>query len=262
MAKKKRSRRSTTKGKAPEAQSIPKALLRYPKPVAEALGPLTVNERRFVIAYCSECRGNATLSVQRAGLTNEGQSYMARAVRGSQLLQQTNIRRAVEAWMQAYAMTAVEATWRVKDMADINPAPFFEITPPTPAQNGNQADPGGQLRFKERIDPEDWEAFNHWIKVLEMDPKTGRVTRIELHDRQVAQREINKILKLYSEQPMFSFNLFLQQLSDDQLLRELSQLRSEEPGSDEGEAPPQVGSKRRPPRLPSGAPVAVVDPPT
>ncbi len=220
-----------------QEKPIPKTLLdRYPTQVAEALAPLTINQRRFVVMYCSDCRGNAVLAAKRAGLGTKKASYISLASNASTLLQMPAIRRAVEAWMQAFAYTAAEVTWRIKDMADINPSPFFEVNAE------------GQLVLKQKMDADDWDAFNHWVKEIEVDAKTGRVTRLVLHDRMIAHRELAKILKLYSDQPIFAFNLYLQQMSDDQLMTELMSARSEE----------AMMTGRVAASLPSGGPVAVV----
>lgn len=221
----KRSRRATRKTKdilnATDEQGVPAYLLReFPKPVAEAFAPLSVLERSFVMAYCGEANGNATLAARLAGDTNASddgsKSYLALASIGSQYLRRPFIRKAVDAWMQAFALSAAQVTHEWKLLTEVNPRPFFEITPE------------GKLQLKEKMSKDDWDAYAGWIKEVELDLKSGKVISVKLHDKMTALDKLSKILKLYTDQPIYAFNLYVQALGDSELLKEIDLARVQE----------------------------------
>lgn len=189
----------------------PEDLAHYPPKLQAACQELNIQEYQFVCAYVGRARGNGTLAAQIAGI---GGGYASQASRASILLQLPHVRRALDAWMQAFGMTAAELTWQLKDLCDINMGPFVQW----------QAD--GTLQLK-TPDEETWQAHRHWIKEIETDPKSGKIMRVQLHDAMVARKEMAKILKLYSDAPIFLFHMHLQQLSDAELLQQLSEARSE-----------------------------------
>lgn len=196
------------------------------------MNALTVQGRRFVMAYCGEARGNATLAAQKAGI---GGTYSAQANRASVLLRDPAIISAVEAWMESYGLTPAQLTASIADLAQVNPGPFFEISS------------DGKLQLKEKISPDEWEAHKHWIKAIRTDEK-GKVVDIELHNSMEARRELAKIHKLYSDAPLFALQLHLHQIPDTELLKQLAEARAEEDRTIPGARA----------ALPPGGPVAVV----
>lgn len=184
----------------------------YPQSVKDAFAPLTLMTRRFVLAYVGEARGNGTLACKIAGI--EG-TYAVRASRASTMLQDSQVREAIDAWMQAYGMSAAELTWGIADLIKANLGPFVEW----------QAD--GSLLVKVP-DEDTWEAHKHWIREIETDPATGKVTRLVLHNSMEARREYAKIMKLYTDAPIFVFTQQVQKMPDDVLLKQLAEARSEE----------------------------------
>lgn len=183
---------------------------KLPMAVQETLKALTPLEQRFVIEYCGRARGNGTLAATLAGCKGAKPTV---ATRASQMRHEPQVSAAIEAWMSAHALGATELTAKLIDLADVNPGPFTEL----------QKD--GSLKVKV-LDDETWIAHKHWIKQIEVDPKTGTVTRLILHDSTHALRELAKILKLYSEAPQVNFNVYLQQLSDDELMKEWEEARA------------------------------------
>lgn len=177
-----------------------------PASVQEAFAPLSVAQRRFVVAYCGEANGIGVLACKLAGI---GGSYSNRAAKASQMLRDPKVMAARDAWMAAYAMTKAEVTAQFADLARANLGPFVRVN----------AD--GSLAIK--MDEDTWEAHKHWIKSVECDPDTGAVTRLVLHDALAARREIAKILKLYSDAPQLNMFLYLQSLPDDEILRRLQE---------------------------------------
>lgn len=232
MARGKKRRVTKQKGSPPTA--IPKHLSHLPSNVQKTLAPLSILTRNFVMAYVGEARGNGTLAAKLAGIVSTSTSTLAS--RACIMLQDPLVRAAIDAWMQAFAMTASELTASITDLVAANMGPFIKWN----------AD--GSLEVKVPTD-DDWEAHKHWIKELETDPKSGKVVRIQLHDSMGARRELAKILKLYSDQPIFQLHLHLQQMTDDQLLAELESARAEEGGGPGGRG------------LPPGGPISVTEPP-
>lgn len=183
-----------------------------PNQVWAAMQECTTQERKFIIAYVGRAKGNVTLAGKIAGLGRKPGTTHAVAL---QMLRLPHVRRALDAWMSAFAMNAVELTWRIGDMAMANMGPFVEWDS---TNNVLKVKPPNQ---------ETWEAHQHWVKRITADPKTGVVTDIELHDAMAAQRELAKILKLYSPSPIFAFHVHLQQLSDGDVLQRLEDARKE-----------------------------------
>lgn len=184
----------------------------FPPKVAVAMAALSVELRRFVFYYCGETRANGTLAAQMVGI---GGSYMNRANWASQRLRRADVRAAVNAWMEAFGMTAAEITARVTDIAHVNPGPFTEI------------DKKGRVQWKKKQDPVEWEAHKHWIKSLKMDADSN-VIDVELRDPDAALKELSKINHMYSDAPNYVFNLHLAQMTDTELLRQLEEVYAEE----------------------------------
>lgn len=219
MAKKKPSKKPTT----PKVPTLPKEYQGLPTKVQARLLPLNTKERLFVIAYCGKARGNATLASQLAGV---GQTYATNASQGSMLLQSPPVRAAIDAWMDAFAVSAAQVTAGIADLAQANVGPFLEYNV------GTQ-----QLTVKVP-DAETWESHKHWVKSVRADAETGRVVHLEVHDALAARRELAKILKLYSDAPIFHFHLHLQQMTDDELLAQLAQAHEQAVGERPAQAIP------------------------
>lgn len=194
-------------------------LTTLPEGVKSAFEPLLPIERRFIIAYCGPARGNAQLAGKMAGISvmqvkakdkERAAAEIARYV--YTWTHAPKMRKAIEAWMEAHALGAIELTHQLGDASRANAGVFLQ-------RNKN-----GTITIKPSSDF-DWEAHKHWIKSAETD-KDGRVTRLEVIDPMQARREIAKILKLYSDQPILALNLFLQSMSDADLLAKLNQLKA------------------------------------
>lgn len=178
---------------------------RLPPAVQEAMRDLTPVEQRFVMAFCGEARGNGTLAAKLAGVKGVKSTL---AVRASQLLREPHIRNARDVWMEHFALGPAEVTAALSDLAGCHLGPFLERDP---------AD--GTIKIKVPDDAA-WETFRHWIKGVEVDPKSGEVTKIQIHDRLAALRELAKILKLYSDAPQWSLQVYYNSLSDEEVLAE------------------------------------------
>lgn len=183
-----------------------------------------------MLAYCGEARGNASLALKLSGFQDRKTDSSISSY-GSQLARDPAIRKAIEAFMQAFAMSAAEVTWNIRDLCDVSPEPFFEVSAPTLDKEGVVTDPGGKLTLKSTFDVDDWAKYARWVKAIQVDPKTNQVTHIELHDRAAALRDLAKILRLFTDQPIYAFNLYVNQMSDEELLREIMTARAEEDGS-------------------------------
>lgn len=179
-----------------------------PQAVREALKPLTPMERSFVEAYCGAARGNGQLAAKLAGVKGV---YATQATRGSQMRHDPAVNAAIEAWMNAHQVSGIELTAQLIDLAQVNPGPFVELQK------------NGKLKVKVLSD-DVWQAHKHWIKGFDVDVK-GNVCKVFLHDAAAAKRELAKILKLYSDAPVFNFNLHLNQLSDEELLKEYQEAK-------------------------------------
>jgi hypothetical protein len=213
-------RRSGTKAVA--LASVSPASVAMPVAVKQSLKALPPQQQRFVVNYCGPARGNGTLAAKLAGVKGEYQTVAARA---SQMLADERVRAAVDAWMTAYALSGAEVTAQLADMAQANFGPFLEFV-----EDGDDPDGGGRLVIR-LPDADTWEAYKHWIRAVEADPVTGHVTRVILHDALAAKRELAKILKLYSDAPIFNLTLYLQKLPDAQLMEQLRVAREAvEPG--------------------------------
>lgn len=241
-----------------------------PPSVKAALEALTPYERRFVQLYCGPCRGNQTLAAQELRRTaksrkkgNHGKqikrhvapvSYQTAASIGSQMLMRPHVRAAVNAWMDAMALSAAEVTFKIADLADASMAPFVQLVPEFGRKRKGSKSPapikGWSPTLKLASDM-DWHQHQHWIKKVRTHGKTGKIIELELHDRFAAAKELAKILKLTSDQPILALNLHFQQLSDDQVLHELKRAYAEIAEARHGEGDPRA--------LPPG-PVVVVEP--
>jgi hypothetical protein len=78
------------------------------------------------------------------------------------------------------------------------------------------------------VSDDEWQAHKHWIKEIECSAKTGRVTRVVLHDALAARKELARILKLHTDQPIIALNLYLRGLTDEQILSKLFEIASTE----------------------------------
>jgi len=172
-----------------------------PESVRLALLDLTPLEQRFIVYYCEQANGNGTLAAELAGVSGD---YATRSVRASQILREPRVRKARDAWMTAFALSAAEVTAEMASLATANLGPFVEC-----AEDGT-------LTVKVRS-AQDWEAYKSWVKAFEADPKTGRITKLQLHDRHAALRDLAKILKLFSDAPQLSLQVYLRSMSDDQV---------------------------------------------
>jgi phage terminase small subunit len=179
-----------------------------PESVQKALAACTPAQQRFVIEYCSRARGNGQLAAQLAGIRG---SYSTRASVASQYLSNPAVQAARDAWMSAYAMSAAEVTGRLADLARASMEPFVEVGP------------GGVLRLRKQDDAS-WGAFAHWVRAVDVDPDTGRVTRVILHDALRATDLLAKIMKLYDDRLVLQ--VFFQSMSDEALLEELRKARA------------------------------------
>jgi hypothetical protein len=209
-----------------------------PPKVREAFAPLSVPERKFVVAICSDCNASATLAVVAAGICRANQTYPARASKAVRINRDPRIQAAKEAWMDAYALTGTEVTARIKARADTTPFPFYE------------AGKDGKLKIKEKITQEEWEKYAHQVKEVRTNDE-GVVVGLVLHDAFAAERELAKINHLYSDAPQFHFHAHLERLSDEELLRQLREARAEA----------EIAQGDAMPALPPGPPVVVIDPP-
>lgn len=204
-----------------------------PPVVRDTLTRCTPLQRRFVMAYCGRAAGNGQLAVKMAGNKSD---YGTRASLSSQLLREETVRAAIDAWMTTFALGAAEITARIADLARSNLEPFLEISEPTPAvkkgrgKKAQAAIKGGAVQLREQT-AESWARHAHWIKNVEVDPKSGRVTKLQVHDPLKALDLMAKILKLYSDAPQVNLFLYLQSLSDDDLLGEYERAVTEAGGA-------------------------------
>lgn len=193
-----------------------------PQAVAAVLADLPPKQQRFVAAYCGEARGNSSLAARLAGYTAASAGF-----HGYSLLKIPQVRKAVDAWMAAYAMSAAELTARIADLAVVHPGPFTKVVMETVTTGKGKQKKTTQIPvLKYVMTEETWERYQHWVRAIEVDARTGAITKLHLHDAQRAQATLAKILKLYSDQPILTLNLYLQNLSDEGLLDELMKARA------------------------------------
>lgn len=176
---------------------------------ASVVGPLEAlapGQRAFVEAYCGAARGNGLAAAKMAGYTGANDQVLM--VTASMLLRHAKVRVAIQAWMNAFSLSAVELTQMITDMCFVNPGPFTRIT----------AD--GKVEW--HVTPEAWEAHKHWVKGIIIDHETGKTTLL-LHDARGAQRDLAKINKLYSDAP--NINFIFARLTDQELLQQAEEER-------------------------------------
>lgn len=178
-----------------------------PAPAATALAGLKLVQRKFVVSYCEH--GNGVLAAKQAGVKG---TYWSQAAAASKWLKEPKIRAAVETWLTTFAMTAAEVTAGLADLARAHLGAFV-------APNAE-----GQLNLRPLTEDE-WAAHRHWIRSVDADPETGRVTRIVLHDALRARDLLAKALKLYGDAPIVNL-FFVRQMSDEQLLADLEEARA------------------------------------
>ncbi len=213
--KKSRARKAVVKTPTPDPVLV---LDGFPAKVRKTLGLCTYQEQKFVMKYTGEARGNAVLAAQLAGIPG---GYSAQASRGSTMLKSAHVRAAVDAWMEAYGMSAAQLTHSIAELIQVNPGPFTKWN----------VDGTIEVKVPKKAE---WEAHKHWVKGWTCDPDTGRVVKVELHDAFAARRELAKILKLYSDAPIFALHLHFQSMTDDEILRQWDEL--EGGGTDGDEA--------------------------
>lgn len=251
MTRKAQARTAQAKAKKPGKKAVPappkekiyhlkKAYQALPPRVQAALRKLTFMEQQFVVAYCTQARGNGTLAIQLIGKVG---SYAMQASIASTMLHTLKVRSAIDEWMDAFAMTAAQVTSAVRDLAEANMGPFVKWDSTTK-----------QLQVRVPDEPT-WEAHKHWIKSIQCNEK-GKVTEIQLHDRQAALREMSKILKLYSEAPIIGFHFHLTRMTDEELVRELELMEGTD---DDGKERPQATRKALPPAAIPEAEAEVLD---
>jgi len=195
-----------------------------PPVVRESLLKCSPEQQRFVMAYCGPAARNGTLAVKMAGSKAD---YGTRASMSSGFLRVEAVRAAIDAWMTTFALGAAEVTAAIADMTRCSLEPFLEIEPVKKVTRGRGkkakvVEVGGGIRLRKQTD-ESWAAHAHWIKSVKVDPKTGRITDLQVHDRTRAADLMAKILKLYSDAPQVNLFMHLQSLSDDDLLKEYEQ---------------------------------------
>lgn len=220
MAAKKPTRQTTRKGRGPKRPATLPATIppdrlpqHLPERVRTALQPCTVSERKFVLAYVGEARGNGALAVQLAKLTKTTQHVTTRSARANQFLQVPHVRRAIDVWFETFGITAAQLTAALADLASAHLGPFVTWDPVTKG-----------LKV-EVPDAQTWEAHRHWLKSVKVDKKTGMVTDIELHDTVSPKRELAKILKLYSDAPIMNAHFHYHQMTDAELLAEWDEVQ-------------------------------------
>ena len=180
-----------------------------PPAVRAALDACTPLQQAYVMHYCGEARFNGTRAAQLAGITG---TYAAQASQSSNWLNELRVRAAIDAWVTAFAWSAAELTARLKDLAEANLGAFLEV------------DAAGTVRLR-TLTAAEWASHKHWLKHVDVDPETGAVTRMEIHDSLAALRELAKVMKLYTDAPQLNLFLHLQRLSDAELLAELDAAR-------------------------------------
>jgi len=192
-----------------------------PPVVRESLLRCTPQQRIFVMAYCGRAARNGTLAMKLAGSTAD---YGTRASQASQFLRDENVRVAIDAWMTTFALSAAEVTAGIADLAQASLEPFLTIEPRRKVTRGKGKNKvtvieGGGIKLREQTD-ESWSRHAAWIKSVKCDPKTGRITELQVHPRLQALDLMAKILKLHSDAPQVNLFMYLQSLSDDDLLKE------------------------------------------
>jgi len=200
------------------------SLSALPPVVRESLLRCTPQQRRFVMAYCGRAARNGTLAMKLAGSTAD---YGTRASQSSQFLREENVRVAIDAWMTTFALGAAEITAGIADLAKASLEPFLQVEPTQTVTKGKgkkkvTVKSGGGIKLREQSD-ESWSRHAHWIKSVKCDPKTGQITDLQVHDPLRALDLMAKILKLYSDAPQVNLFMYLQSLSDDDLLKEYEQ---------------------------------------
>lgn len=195
------------------AEKLPIPLKNIPPSVRSALEKCTPLERRFVVHYCTDANGNKRLAAQlagvRAGVAGGKKHQKTYANRASQMMCKAEVREAVDAWTEEFALTKAQVTMMLGDLAQVSMEPFVQIN----------AD--GTLSVKAES-VEEFQAHLHWIKKIKVDPETGRVLHIELHDRRAALNDLARILNMIGPDNHLHFHLHkYRRMSDEALLADL-----------------------------------------
>lgn len=221
--RKKKSKAKQRSRAAPAATAEPVVLpptAQLPSRVQQTFASLKHSERLFVYYYTGQARGNVVLAARlaklakatrgRSGKVSEA-TYQTLSSLGCQLMLKPQVRAAIDAWYESFNISAATVTASIADMASINMGPFVQYDAATEG-------------LKVKVPDEDtWLAHQHWVKRVKMDPETGNVVDLELHDSLAAKRDLAKILRLTSDAPIIGLFLTVQQMTDEEILRELAQ---------------------------------------
>lgn len=198
----------------PRRQLIGKDLSKedLPPKVKQALEPLSVDERRFAVAFC-ECRGNRALAVVAAGIRKATDSFPNRASIGTRLARRPEVRSAINALLEQESLTGVEIVAAIKDTAEITPFPFYEVTTE------------GKLKLKQKLTQDEWERYAHWVKEIRTD-EDGNVIELKMHDSYAAKRDLAKIKQLFTDAPVVNLQMYFSGMSDEQLMADLEEVHT------------------------------------
>lgn len=175
---------------------------------------LTILEYNFVVEYCGRANGNATRAAELAGCGGPNATRNSLQVTGSQMLKRPKVRKAVTMRWEELSAPSEEIIKRMTDDARIDVAPLLKIEKDGVYLN---------------LTPENIEEYSGVIREIEVDPETKKVLRVKLNDAQGARRDLARIRRLYSDQPIVNvFNL--QDLSNDELRKRLEIMRQKMAG--------------------------------
>jgi hypothetical protein len=193
------------------AVPLPVSMVELPHRVRAALAPLSMDKKRFVIFYCTRANGNAGLAAKLAGFAARVRGGPSKATypgRGFYLKSDPKVRKAIDVWMDEFALSRARVTRMMADLAEANLGPFLSF------------EKDGSLSVKV-LDGETWEAHKHWIKRIECDPITGKVTKVEVYDRKQALDSLAKIMGMMSSNEAHLHLHLYKNMSDEELLQEL-----------------------------------------
>jgi hypothetical protein len=156
---------------------------------AAASGRLTNRQRVFIAEYL-KC-WNAAEAARRAGYSDESARYI-----GAENLTKPNIKTAIEERMQALAMEADEALYRLSDIARGTLADFMD--PETGQLDLAQAREAGKLGLVKRFTRTTFEG--------------GETVRVELYDAQDALKTILNERRLRAGDPTSRVDVQVRQL--------------------------------------------------
>jgi len=166
---------------------------------------LTDRQARFVQVYCGEARFNATQAARLAGYSGKRQTV---AVMGHKLLQTPKVRDAIRKLLDEQAMTSEEALRRLTDWARGDISHFLR------AREGEDGEPGEVY-----LDLTSEEARQHLHLIRELTISDEGEVKIKLESARQATETIAKIRGLFKDERDVSFYVFLDQASDDEIIR-------------------------------------------